>query len=495
MSERMQNLTDEIIITVNGKKHKLGRLAGYGAQGVVYEDEDGSEIIKLYYPTGSKIVDEDILERLRFIQNVKVPANFIKIEDIIDTPYIGYVMKKVVDYKPLNTYLIPDREMSFSEWYNHGRGLYERLVIGYIIAKAFGKLEKENISYCDISGNNIMVKVEQDGKKVSIKMIDVDNIYIAGKGTAAVLGTPRYISPEVIRRQNNPDVLSDNYSLAVILFELLRVGHPYISDDILDGTPEDEEAALAGKYDYVTDDNSTNMLPADIVFTDKLKKLFERCFVNGKKNRLLRPSAQEFEFALLEASNKIIKCPSCGAWHYPRKIGRNYNGCPWCDAPSKPKARLNFYDILTEGDNYRTGKTVDGSLQGKLINSYILKDGRNPVKSLYVLRYNDPGKNTTRAEENYVTVVKNKDGYWAYNNANKDTIIIRKYNDGKYHVKTSKGVIVKLCKSGEYIKLKSNEALTLKNGDFIYFELGVTIEVGGKKYAFIRMARLLEEVQ
>lgn len=59
----MQNLTGEIIITTDGKKYKLGKLAGYGAQGVVYEDESGNKMIKLYYPTGSNIVDEDIFDR------------------------------------------------------------------------------------------------------------------------------------------------------------------------------------------------------------------------------------------------------------------------------------------------------------------------------------------------------------------------------------------------------------------------------------------------
>ena len=489
MSERMKNLTGETIITIDGKKHKLGKLAGYGAQGVVYEDGTGSKMVKLYYPSGSNVINEDILERLRFIRNVKMPPNFVKIEDIVDTPYIGYVMEKVVDHKPLNTYLIPDHEMSFSEWYNQGSGLHERIIIGYIIAKAFGALERSNLSYCDISGNNILVKT---GKSASIKMIDVDNIYVAGKGTAAVLGTPRYIAPEVISRQKNPDVLSDNYSLAVILFELLRVGHPYISDDILDGTPEDEESALAGKYDYVSDDNSTNMLPEDIVLTDKLKDLFHRCFVDGKKNRMARPSAREFEFALLEASNKVIKCPSCGAWHYPRKTGRVYDGCPWCDAPSKPKARLNFYDVLIEGDDYRTGKTIGSNQQGQLVNSYILREGMNQIKSLYILRYDDPAK-ATRASENYFAVAKDAEGYWAYNPYGKDNIVVRKLQAGKYYVKSGKGIVVKQCKPGEYINLNANEAISLANGDFIYIELNVTIKVSGKPYSFIRMARFLEE--
>lgn len=471
----MQNLTGETIITVDGKKYKLGKLAGYGAQGVVYEDASGKKMIKLYYPSGSDIIEEDIIERLRFIRDVKMPKNFVAIQDIVDKPYIGYVMDKVEDHKPLNTYLIPDKNMSFSEWYNQGLGLRERIFIGYIIAKAFGELERSNLSYCDISGNNILV---QTGKAASIKMIDVDNIYVAGKGAAAVLGTPRYIAPEVIGRQKNPDVLSDNYSLAVLIFELLRVGHPYISDDILDGTPEDEEAALAGKYEYVNDENSTNMLPADIVLTEKLKQLFEKCFVNGKKNRIERPSAREFEFALLEASNKVIKCPSCGAWHYPRKSGKVYEGCPWCDATSKPKARLNFYDVLTEGDDYRNGKIADGSRQGKLVNTYILREGKNQVKSLYVLRYDDPSKDK-RSAENYMTIAKDAKGYWAYNEFDNTGIVVLQYSTGKY------------------IKVENKKAVLLQNGDCIYFEINngdaVTVDVAGKDYSFIRMARFVEE--
>lgn len=477
MNEVMQNLSGETLITVEGKKYRLGKLAGYGAQGVVYEDESGSKMIKLYYPSGSNVVDEDKLARLRFIRDVKMPNNFVEIQDIISDPYIGYVMDRVKEHTSLNAYLMPDKNQSFSEWYNSGYGLRGRIFIGYIIAKAFGELEKNNLSYCDISGNNILVKV---GKNASIKMIDVDNIYIAGKGNATVLGTPRYIAPEVVSRQKNPDVLSDNYSLAVLLFELLRVGHPYISDDILDGTPEDEEAALAGKYDYVTEENSTNMLPADVVFTDKLRTLFEKCFVNGKRNRMERPSAREFEYALLDASNKVIKCPACGAWHYPRKTGRQYDGCPWCDSPSKPKARLNFYDVLTEGTDYRTGKTADGSKQGKLVNTYILREGKNQVKSLYVLRYDDPSKEK-RSAENYMTIAKDAKGYWAYNEFGKNGIIVKQYRTGKY------------------LTVEKKRAILLENGDCVFFEINdgkaVTMNVGGKAYSYIRMARFVEESQ
>jgi len=247
-----------------------------------------------------------------------------------------------------------------------------------------------------------------------------------------VLGTPRYIAPEVISRQKNPDVLSDNYSLAVILFELMRVGHPYISNDVLDGTPEDEESALAGNAEYVSDANSTNMLPSDIVLTDKLKELFRRCFVDGKKNRLSRPSATEFEYALLEASNKLIKCPSCSAWHYPRKSERTYESCPWCDSASRPTAMLNFYDVLYEGSDYKNALAVGNNKSGKLVNSYVLKESRkNCIKSLYVLRFDDLAKEK-RSSENYLTIAHNEKGYHVYNEFSKNGIVVKRYNTREY---------------------------------------------------------------
>lgn len=475
MSGRMKDLTGMIIVSVSGHKYKLSRRAGWGAQGVVYGESTGKYMVKFYYPSGCQSIDDDVLERLRFIKDIKTPKNFVAVVDLIRSPYPGYVMDKVIGHKPLNSYLIPDRNLSFPEWYNQKLGLYERMFVGYVIAKAFSELEKSNLSYCDISGNNILIKSD---KNASVRMIDVDNIYVAGKGKSVVLGTPRYIAPEVISRQRNPDVLSDNYSLAVILFELLRVGHPYISDDVLDGTPEDEEAALAGMTDYVTDESSTNMLPADIVFTDKLKELFRRCFVNGKKNRMSRPSATEFEYALLEASNKLTKCPSCGVWHYPRKNGKVYEGCPWCNGSSIPKAMLNFYDALYEGDNYRNTKVVSANKSGKLVNSYVLKESwKNLIKSLYILRFDDLGKEN-RSSENYMTIAQNEKGYHAYNEFSKSGIVIRKFA------------------SREFIRLDNREAVLLKSGDEIYFEIesnrAICIECGGTHYSFVRMARFME---
>ena len=471
MNSKVDNLTGMTVISESGKKYVLKEIIGNGSQGVVYEDESGKYVIKFYFPTESEMLDMERLERSSFIKDIEIPKNFVAIKDVISEPYVGYVMDKVVDHKPLNHYLIPDKHKEFIEWYNEGFGLRERIVIGFIIAKAFSDLESNNFSYCDISGNNIMINAV---KNASVRLIDVDNIYIAGRGNATILGTPRYIAPEVMSRQKNPDVLSDNYSLAVILFELLRVGHPYISDDVLDGTPEMEDDALAGKYPYVTEDNSTNMLPEDLVFTDKLKELFRRCFVDGQKNRIRRPSAFEFEKALLEASNSLVKCKECGAWHYIVTDGEDKGRCPWCGAESSGDKKLIFYDVLFEGTDYKTSKAIKTKKQ---IGSYILRAGKNYVKDYYVLRYDDLTK-ASRTSGNYFTVVNGTEGYMVCNEFCK------------------KGLMV--CRNGafNFVEIPDKKGLVLKVGDELYFDIegvgNIGVECGGSQYSFVRMAKFVE---
>jgi serine/threonine protein kinase len=50
-----------------------------------------------------------------------------------------------------------------------------------------------------------------------------------------VLGTPRFMAPEVVRREAAPSDQTDRYSLAVLLFYLLMGGHP------LDGATRGED--------------------------------------------------------------------------------------------------------------------------------------------------------------------------------------------------------------------------------------------------------------
>ena len=474
MVTKMSNLCNQTITGERGGIYALTEMVGQGGQGVVYAEKTGKYMIKLYYPSNKEGYDRELIKKLRFVMDVEKPKNFVTIYELITAPYIGYVMERLEGYSSLNAFLLPDPKQPFESWYNADRGFRQRIFIGYIIAKAFGEIADRNLSYCDISGNNIFVKLSAKGP--TVKMIDIDNLYIAGKGSSSVLGTPRYIAPEVVRGDNTPDVLSDNYSLAVLLFELLRVGHPYISDAVQEGTPEDEERAYSGEGEYVTDENSTNMLPESAVFTEKLSDLFFRCFVDGKKNRMARPTPREFEFALMEASNKIIRCPTCGAWHYARKDTETKKFlCPWCENESKPHAWLNFYDYLYSGDNvWDASKRIST----KAINSYILRDNDyNNVKNYYTINIGSSNDGLI-ASEDYVSVPRNKDGkYFVYNS------------------KSKKGIWL-LKKDGRRVRVVS-DPIQLEDGDEIFFLKedwnNTELPVGDTKYSYVRIARFRED--
>ena len=107
-----------------------------------------------------------------------------------------------------------------------------------------------------------------------------------------------------------------------------------------------------------------------------------------------------------------------------------------------------------------------------------MKEARkNHIKSLYVLRFDDPGKEK-RSSENYMTIAIKENEFYAYNEFSRNGIVIRK------HV------------SKRFIPLDYKKAVILQRGDEIYFELEnnrvTTIECGGKHYSFIRMARFSE---
>lgn len=416
----MENLEGKMITAQSGTQYFLSSIAGQGAQGIVYATSDENYVVKLYAHE-SEIKDKKKLKKLEWLMKISTPDQFIKPLDIFQTPYIGYAMKKVKNHISLNKLLVPKRDMSFSAWYNNETGgLYRRLYIGYKIAMQFANLHKMSLAYCDISGNNIMVNA--DKKIASVCMIDIDNIYIAGDADVNVLGTSRYMAPEILTCQFNPDIFTDSYSLAVILFELLRAGHPYIGDLVDDGTPEQMTEAYKGFYPYVDDEatdinRSSQMLPADVVFTTELKKLFAKTFVDGKENRLERTRAHEFALALLKAANLLIKCNSCGNWHYASPNAERKYICPWCDAEYEKPMRLAFYD------KYLVKPSVTKNPQKDVhICDYVLKfSQKNIITRNYV---SNAYTTSTDENEQYCCVRFGKDGsFYIVNESGNDLFV------------------------------------------------------------------------
>ena len=96
------------------------------------------------------------------------------------------------------------------------------LTAGMKLADGFLRLHSKGLCYRDISFANVFF----DPKTGDIRICDNDNVDITGAETGGVLGTQRFMAPEVVRREAAPSDDTDRYSLAVLLFFLLYGGHP-----------------------------------------------------------------------------------------------------------------------------------------------------------------------------------------------------------------------------------------------------------------------------
>ncbi len=376
------------LTTQSGAVLSVGEYFCEGGQGLLYVDRSGKYLIKLY-PCKTQERQQQLVKKFTDIQAKQTlstwPKNFITIHDVLafSSPqegaaaayYAGYVMDKLdSQFKPLSEFL------SRNYLAENGYNLRKRLVVASAIAKAFRQLNHEGLAYCDISPANIMLKLAANA--VQIKLIDIDNVCPSGTASYSV-GTPRYMAPEVYRREYSPDVLSDDYSLAVLIFQILRCGHPFISpQDEAASFEAEEQAANALSAAHYAKDHQANLLDAEEVLSPKLQALFRRTFVDGLNNRMKRPSSWEYEIALIEASNQVVKCPLCGTYSYAfhRQVYCSNENCPHHTTPLQRGPVLRFYNRIS-----RAGEHTAALLSETLVREFVLRDNEwNVFKIFYV---------------------------------------------------------------------------------------------------------------
>lgn len=133
-----------------------------------------------------------------------------------DTQSFVYLMELLPpDYKPLVSVMKDKDRGQITE--------NQRRMIAIKITDVFATLHKKGFIYCDISGRNIVYKINQDGA-VDVKVINCDNISFDGL-TLGLRGTGLFRSPELFLG-GNPSFQSDAHALAVIIFWLFVGTHP-----------------------------------------------------------------------------------------------------------------------------------------------------------------------------------------------------------------------------------------------------------------------------
>lgn len=199
------------------------------------------------------------------------------------------------------------------------------ITAGLQLAQAFLDLHAKGYCYRDISFGNVFFDPNTGG----IQVCDNDNVAVDGNGQSGVLGTPRFIAPEVVRGEAAPSTQTDQFSLAVLLFYLLHIHHPlegrqeaaircldlpamnklYGTEPLFIFDPADDgNRPVPGVHD--------NALAYWPVYPQFLRDRFIHAFTVGLHNPQERIRESEWRTTLAQLLDAILYCGHCGAENF-----------------------------------------------------------------------------------------------------------------------------------------------------------------------------------
>lgn len=310
----------QVVHTVKTKLPcKVEKFLGGGGQGEVYRaDLDGDKVaLKWYFPAQATQQQRDALEIL--IKKGPPTDKFLwpnELTDSPDVPGFGYIMPlRAPHYKSIVDLMKRNAEPTF-------RAL---ATAGMELSHSFLQLHAMGLCYRDISFGNVFFAPDNG----EILICDNDNVAVNGKAAGGVLGTPRFMAPEIVRGEKLPSMQTDLFSLAVLLFYMSMVHHPLEGKKEVDIKCLDLPAMnkLYGTepifiFDPQNDSNRPvdgyhdNVLAFWPLYPKFIRDLFTEAFTEGLADPMERVRESEWRAAMIRLRDAIIYCPQCGAENF-----------------------------------------------------------------------------------------------------------------------------------------------------------------------------------
>jgi serine/threonine protein kinase len=209
----------------------------------------------------------------------------------------------------------------------------------YNITSAVAAVHARGHLVGDLNESNILV-----APNALITLIDCDSFQVRDPNTNQIfrcpVGKPEFTAPE-IQGKSYRDVdrtpETDNFALAVLLFQLLMEGtHPYQAKGrLVDDAPSTQAKILKGYFPYGLRPGK-DLAPPDYappyeIIPPELQELFGRCFKDGHTNPQARPSARDWFHSLRRFGNRFEQCP-----RNPNHFFLDHlTACPWCQVATK----------------------------------------------------------------------------------------------------------------------------------------------------------------
>ncbi|MCE0484001.1 MAG: hypothetical protein LV479_07170 [Methylacidiphilales bacterium] len=337
-------------LEIAGERCEIKELIGAGGQGQVYRASLAGQdyALKWYFPASATESQQAAIARL--IHQGAPNDRFLWPLDVA-------LCQGIASFG----YLMPLREPRY-------RGMAELMnrevdptfrtltTVALELSDSFLRLHSLGLCYSDISFGNIFF----DPNTGEIVICDNDNVSVDGEGISGVLGTPRFMAPEIVCDNARPNAASDLYSLAVILFYIFMVHHP------LEGRRENDVSRLdyaAMQKLYGSDalfifdpKQGTNRPVAGIhnnatlfwnLYPGYVRDIFTRAFTEGLRDPAVRVRESEWRTVFTRMRDQIFYCHKCGAENFltdegdlPRPLLEQH--CWYCQEVTIPPMRLRL---------------------------------------------------------------------------------------------------------------------------------------------------------
>lgn len=213
------NLSDESI----NQHYEFGEIIGNGKYGQVFlghslDEPDFLVAIKVIKIRKIKSNFESVMKEIEMLKSASHP-DIVKIINIYNDPKKLYIVMEYVKGEELYDYIVSKDNLLEEE---------AKIIISQLL-RIVKYLNSINICHRDLKPENIMI----DTKTLKIKLLDFGlSSYFSNQSLVSPVGTPYYVSPEVLKGQYNKEC--DMWSVGVITYILLTGTPPFQGDSLPD---------------------------------------------------------------------------------------------------------------------------------------------------------------------------------------------------------------------------------------------------------------------
>ncbi|MCL1988206.1 MAG: serine/threonine-protein kinase [Firmicutes bacterium] len=295
-----------------GMKCVIEEFIGGGGQGEVYRVKLGSETLALkwYFEDSQK---SELKASLKNLINIGAPNdNFLWPKEVIEYEgKFGYVMG------------LRPAEYQKSQLLVNGKINLNFRTVAHAclqLADSFRLLHIPGLAYQDINWGNLFINPSTG----DILICDNDNVTEHGKNVAGIAGTYGFMAPEVVMG-GLPNAHTDMFSLAVLMFRMLFLDHPFDGKRWVDTACWDQAAqkkyyGQMPLFIYNPSDSSNNPVAGEQdnvilrwkMYPQYIRDCFTKVFTEGltdpENGRLMEENWLDV-FRRLQES--IFPCPYC----------------------------------------------------------------------------------------------------------------------------------------------------------------------------------------